>query len=939
MVDESETPGAHDLNELVADCIARMEEEGPGALESVCRQHPDFADRIRTRVRMLAESGMLSSGDELDDVPERLGDFRLVRRLGGGGMGVVYLAVQESLGREVALKLIRRDQLYFPGARQRFYREVEAVARMQHPAIVPVYAVGEESGVPYFAMERIIGATLQDLLHEFLGRAPFDVDEAELPSLVEKLAGGGAAPAEWKFRGNYREWCLGVIRDVAGALEHAHQRGVLHRDIKPSNVIIGLDGRVHLVDFGLARAAGAQSLTTTGTLMGSIPYMAPELLKGHSADERTDLYGLGALLYELSTFRPPFGIDSMELLATRIIEDDPRSPRLSNPTLLVDDESVCLKALEKDPARRYQTARDFADDVDNLLNHRPVRARPASTVLRFRRFVQRRPGATSAVVLGFVLVVVAPTVFAIQQHRARIQVEAARDESERQRVRAEENLVRAREAVDLLLHEAGARLLQGVPLMDGVRRVILESAAKFYEPLLGQEPTSERMRYDLALIRRSLSHLYEDLGRREEARRMYDALIVEFENLRRVPSLSTKATFQLASMFSSRAEMRIGDGETVEAFADWQRARDLFPIAIKTWSGDQQALFQCAMNDLNDAQARATLGQFARARELIDRAIENAAKASEMAPEDPDAQTTLAGAYVVRANLAYMRRDLESAVEDLEESVPVLRKLLKGDRPTWNVRRVYLGAAANWGASLMALQRAEEAREVLEDAVEVGDALIAAFPTLSSIVFQLAQTYTNLGLAYSVLGDGDAAFAAQERALELNRAAIEHGETGDDALQALAVSLSNFASAVRERGDLDRADALLREAEGLFQRVAPDLGANPLFVRQRQYAVLNHGLNEIQRGHFGDAFAMFDAVAGEEITDQDVAEALTAMWLQLAKEDSSRASLAEDRSLVALRRAVALGWAKPEVLADPDFDRLRDRPEFQAIEDAVGGAP
>ncbi len=939
MSSESEPPPPYDLNEIVADCIARIEQEGPRALDGVCDEHPELASRIRTRVQMLAESGLLSAGDELDDVPERLGDFRLIRRLGGGGMGVVYLAIQESLGREVALKVIRRDQLYFPGSRQRFYREVEAVARMQHPAIVPVYAVGEQSGVPYFAMERIIGATLQDLLLELRGKAPFDVDEAELPGLVATIAGVGSEPREWKRFGNYRHWCLSVVHGVARALEHAHQRGVLHRDVKPSNVLIGVDGRVHLVDFGLAIAAGAQSLTATGTRMGSLPYMAPEQIKGLSADERTDVYGLGVLLYELSTFRPPFGFDAMELLPTRIIEEEPRSLRLSNPTVAVDDESVCLKALEKDPGRRYETACAFADDIDNLLHRRPVRARPASKLLRLQRLVQRRPGASTAVVLGFFLVVVAPTVFAIQQRRARVEVEAARDESERQRTRAEENLVRAREAVDLVLHEAGARLLQGVPLMDGVRRVILESAAKFYEPLLEQEPTSRRMRFDLALIRRSLAHLYEDLDRRDEARRMYDGLIVELEALRGEPALSTKAAFQLASIHSSRGEMRNDAGDTEGALADWQRARDLFPVVAQAWPEGHMSWFQGAVNDLNEAQARIDLGQFARAQELIDSAIDNAREAVRIESSDPEAHATLAGAYVVRANLACTRRDFEGAVGDLEQSVPVLRKLLDGDRPTWNVRRVYLGAASNWGAALIGLGRTEDARDVLEDAVEVGDALIAAFPTLTHVVFQMAQTYTNLGMLYSSLDQVDAAYAAYERAVVLNRAAAERGEVGDDVLAALALSLSNLASTVRDQDDLERADALLRESIALFARAASGLESNPLFVRHRQYARLSLGLNEIRRGRFDEAFDVLEGIEGEEISDRDVAEGLVGMWLELAAADPPRSSVAQDHVLFALRRAIQLGWAKPELLDGPEFDALRDHAEFRAIQAEFAGTP
>ncbi len=409
---------ADPVEALVANCLERADGEGDAAVESVCRAHPEHAAKIRERLERLRRMGFSTAGggERGRDFPDRLGDFRLLERLGGGGMGVVYLARQEPLGRDVALKLIRPDQVFFPGARERFRREVEAVARLQHPGIVPIYTVGEAGGLPFFAMEHVEGCTLQEAL-EALESAPVSERRgADLSDAVRRRTSfrdrDGLPPA-YMFEGSWVETCCRVARHLADALEHAHRRGVHHRDVKPSNVMLTPAGRVMLLDFGLASAEGAGRLTRTGSQLGSLPYMSPEQLSGdvENVDRRTDVYSLGVTLYEMLSGALPFDAGTTTATTQAIVAGNPPAIRALNPSVSWDAETVCRKAMDRDPLRRYAAMADFGRDLENVLQRRPIEARRPGVVLRIRRWVQRNPVAST--VLAFLLVSLATSFYFI----------------------------------------------------------------------------------------------------------------------------------------------------------------------------------------------------------------------------------------------------------------------------------------------------------------------------------------------------------------------------------------------------------------------------------------------------------------------------------------------------------------------------------------------
>lgn len=372
------------LEVLVFDTLERMEKEGSAAIESAVSDHPELEQELRERLGALQSMGLIGSeGDRPISVPTRLGSYELSERIGEGGMGLVYLARDTVLDREVAIKLIRPELVASASLRERFTRESRAVARLQHPAVGRIFDAGETAGFPFMAMEYIHGCTLARVLDALDGRAPERLTGRDLQSCVEALSGnGGGEPLgdtvptdslrSVLFGGTWSEACIRIGLAVAEGLSSAHASGVLHRDIKASNVMITPGGRVVLIDFGLAQLDSAAKLTTTGGRVGSLPYIPPErFVGGASAAESADLYGLGVLLYELLTLRLPFRASSESALVKLIARSQPEPLRSINPAVPPLIRDAAERAMRRDPARRPPSAADYAVDLSRVLAGKP----------------------------------------------------------------------------------------------------------------------------------------------------------------------------------------------------------------------------------------------------------------------------------------------------------------------------------------------------------------------------------------------------------------------------------------------------------------------------------------------------------------------------------------------------------------------------------------
>ncbi len=465
----SEGPSGMDpVEELVNQFLDRYRQGQRPTLSEYTAKHPQLASRILALFPAMLVLEELGSGDGnpserrngqspgADSTPMRLGDYLVLRPIGSGGMGVVYEAIQESLGRHVALKVFPSHLGQDTNRLERFHREARAAARLHHNHIVPVFGVGEHGGLHYYTMQYIRGHGLDAVLrdverrrHHRLDTAVSFVtrDDAEIarvscdPRSIDRrgpIALPVVPPETSDDRSDLSnltapEYILSVARigiDVAEALDYAHQQGVLHRDIKPSNLLVNAHSHVWITDFGLAKARDSDELTGTGDVVGTLRYMAPERFNGWS-DPRSDLYALGATLYELLTLRPAFGESDRARLIRRIMHDSPRAPREIDRRIPVDLDTIVLKAMAKEPGERYATAGQFADDLRRFIDGEPILARPSGSIERLWRWSRRNRMLTAAIAAVAVSLVAAAGfagVYAVGQARANARILGLADE-------------------------------------------------------------------------------------------------------------------------------------------------------------------------------------------------------------------------------------------------------------------------------------------------------------------------------------------------------------------------------------------------------------------------------------------------------------------------------------------------------------------------------
>jgi serine/threonine protein kinase len=466
-----------DLEDLLAQALA-AHDAGPDQLADFLTRHGEDRAAIERGLERCRQMGLLGTtiagaGDR--DFPDRLGPFRLLRRLGSGGMGTVYEALQDDLGRKVALKVIRPELLYVAGARERFRREIDAIGHLDHPAIVGIVAAGEHEGIPYFAMQLLAGATVAEATAPLRGRPLASLRGSDLQQAIGAAIGRSdqaGAELPTTFAGAYWEAAVRMIAQIGLGLAHAHAHGIVHRDLKPSNVMLMPDGRAIVLDFGIARVRGARELTRSSA-PGSPAFMSPEQLRSEPIDERTDVYSLGLTLWQLLMREPPFANQQSE---NDILRGD-------LPPLLLErgaprDLGVVLRmATDRDRQHRYRTMAEFAADLRAVLERAPIRGRPLPWTLRLTRLVQRHRVATVVATMLVVAAIVVPIALQAERAAAERSVAAAAE-------RAELSLLATLDTLAANEERMGGTDLPDVAEVDPLARAMLEDSLYRYRELL-----------------------------------------------------------------------------------------------------------------------------------------------------------------------------------------------------------------------------------------------------------------------------------------------------------------------------------------------------------------------------------------------------------------------------------------------------------------------
>lgn len=701
-----------------------------------------------------------------------LGDYELLEEIARGGLGVVYRARQLGLDREVAVKLLRTGALAGEEEARRFRAEATAAAALDHPHIVPIYEVGEHEGQPFFSMRLLTGGDLGTATHD------------------------GPLPARRAAE---------LVATVADAVQHAHDRGLLHRDLKPSNVLLDAAGAPHVTDFGFVRRLDAgTAFTLSGQVLGTPGYLAPEQAAGRrDLTAACDVYGLGALLYHLLTARAPFVGESAAVVLHQTLEADPPPPRLLNPAVPRDLETITLKALAREPGARYATARELAEDLRRHLRGEPIRARPAGVTGRAWRWVRRRPvPAALLAVIAVLLLSVAAILIG-----AGVRVD-------RQRRQAEEV---KRFLAGLLASPDPSRDGREVRVAD-----LLARAARRASTELTNQPLA------LAEVQSTLGHTYYQLS-----------LYAEAEPLLRGALALYARHLGPGSVPAAEAHVRLGallnwDGRTAEGIAELERGVAL----LRRHQPRARPELAHALAELGGAQLVA--GEYDRARPALEEAVALCRQVG------PAADQTLASALGDLSTLFGMTGQRERSMALNEEAIALNRRLPDG---RMNLA-TSLSNQADWHLRYDRFDRA------LADAAESLAIREELFGTNSSPV---AFAHARLAQIHLAASNVTAALEHSRRGTEMARATL------GPAHRDLQFHLRQEGLALLHAGRLDEAVATLREAVANAAANYPSnhlaVVSNQGYLAEALATRAAPGDRDEARALFGPAFPILEAAA------------------------------------------------------------------------------
>jgi serine/threonine-protein kinase len=979
-------PAVRDDPELTVDLVFAefllREEAGQApADEEYLRRFPAHAEELRLQLELHRAMATVAGpstrwGDESETLagPEEDGPgagpgelpaipgFDVQGILGRGGMGVVYRACQVELNRPVALKMVTAGALATPSILARFRVEAEAVARARHPNIVQIHDVGQHAGAPFLVLEL-----------------------AEGGSLAHRIA-GTPQPARWADE---------LVETLARAIHAAHGQGVIHRDLTPANILLTADGTPKVTDFGLAKllVSGSDLRTQTGELLGTPSYMAPEQAAGRHREigPATDVYALGAILYELLTGRPPFKAESALETLHQVMSDDPVPPTRLRPKLPRDPETIALKCLHKEPQQRYATAGELADDLRRHLDGHSILARPVGPTERLRRWClrNRAVAALGALALGLAVALVVSSMVAA------LRLRTSRDEARAQRNLADENFREARRAVEDSFTTISESVLVDAPGLQPLRKRLLEGALKYYQGFvlrLGDRPEA---RADLAAALGRVARITAEIGSKEEALRhqlrargIYQALLASRHgdaHLRR----------ELARSIAASAALRGEAGRREEAVSEYRLALSIQQPLADADPADPRLQDDLATSESGIGVVLEPLARTDEALDCYERAIAIRERLAAAFPDSPGYQSRLA---VDLARIGALHRDarrLDQAIRSGRRAIPIHERLIAGHPEVSSYRSRLANAYRFLGICQRATNRLDEALESYQKAREAQEALVAANPAVTDFRHDLAGTFNSIANVQRALGRREEAVRTHRRALGIREALVLTDPGVVRYQNAMAASYNAIAI---NQAELHRPEESLRTFQRFRDRMEGLLDDDPRNVDARQWlSSAWHNMGEVLVGlrrpaeaesAFRSAIEQKRRVVTEGPRTRDrirslgnhhlgLAEALLALgrpadaaatlWEQRAlwdgdadglyrlasglaqcrgrvgadqaamtPEQRAARALYGDRVMEALRRAVAAGFRDTaRIQKDPALAPLSDRDDFRALSGAL----
>jgi serine/threonine-protein kinase len=820
-----------------------------------------------------------------------IGDYQIDGELGRGGMGVVYSATHRQLKRTAALKMVLAGRHASEELLQRFIKEAQAVAHLQHPGIVQIFDIGEHEGLPYFALEFVDGQDLQKKLN----RQPQDSTFAA--SMVEKLA---------------------------TAMQYAHDSGILHRDLKPANVLLDQDGNPKITDFGLAKQVDGEddsTGTSMGSIMGSPSYMPPEQARGEvsSLSPRSDLYSLGAILYEMLTGRPPFLAKKPVETVMQVVNNEPVAPRQLQPEIPADIETICMKAMQKEQGSRYGSCSELADDLRRFLDSKPILARPVSNTERLLKWCKRNPKIAVPSALAITAIAAAAViatwawqttsaqaaVIAIERDNAQQQ----RDEAQKQTKIAEENEAAAEtqamvalESIQFVVKEVDGQL-RGKPQLSDVRIKLMNAVTEKWEEidiartggLEGEAiPT-------LMAVRFAAAAAFAELDEIDKAHRGYKKLETMARERMVIKDANDATRYNLAQILTAWAIVRkrvTGEPEniTVPMLTEAIKLIDDVFASPKPEEGSPTA------SELREVRAQASqnLG-----KEFLDRGdITSAATAFDRSLSDNG------------TNLTEIREapGFDEFNEDQKDQVTFLKQM-EYDRAALSLAYVRLRKGET-----------KESMKLYEQAIAGRREIAERRPGMTPLVGALASFISMHGQAHLLLAEPKKSLPLLDEAIGIQKTLYQQDPKAAAKGRAAAETWYRLAVAHDMLGENEKAKAAVQAC----QEIRTKLAAQSADIKNRSSLMLA----DARLGNVPSATKTADEILADEKSSPehcfDAARAM-AQASRHSSEVDAKSTLIQ-KALTALERSIKKGYSEPfRIQHEDDLAPLRDEQRFKDV--------